>query len=90
MYYLYKYYMESHVTTKTPSTLNYDSEDEIEDEDSDEEVQRLIMPRTSAATFRPAVQQQQQQQVVYIPMPYYTTTPTNAYYTPQTAPVYYY
>jgi len=89
MYYLYKYYMASHVPAKTSSShVTYDSDYES-DEESDEEVQRLIKPRTPATTFRPVVQQQQQQQIVYIPMPYYNTTPTTAYYAPQTAPVYY-
>ncbi len=86
MYYLYKYYMASHVP-KISFSVDSDREDESdEEEESDEEVQRLIKPRT--AVSQPAVQQQQ---IVYVPMSYYyTTTPTTTYHTPQVAPVYYY
>jgi hypothetical protein len=87
MYCLYRYYMASHQTNTPSYTKSYasDSEDESGEEESDEEVQILIKPRTRLPA--PVLPLQQQRQVVYIPLPYYTTTPT--YYAPQVTPYYY-
>jgi hypothetical protein len=88
MYYLYRYFMESHVNASKPSStyVGYeesDNEDEESDMDSDQKVTVQLLPRQISHRPNPV---QQQQPVYYMPVPYYTTTPT--YYAPQVTHIY--
>ncbi len=86
MYYLYKYYIESHVSTTKPHIYDeeWDAEmDEESDEQDDDEAAPLhVQPRY---VHVPQVPQAQPQPIYYVPAQYY---PTPMYYAPQVTPVY--
>lgn len=91
MYYLYKYFMDSHVP-QTPKTYAYygDSDDsdveldEESDEEGDEETPMRVQPRYIHVPQQQV--QQQPQPIYYVSVPYY---PTPMYYAPsQVTPVY--
>jgi len=83
MYYLYKYYVESHVST-TKKHIYSEYKDVELDEESDLVHEHDSMPLHVQPRYVQAPQAQPQP-IYYVPMPYY---PTPMYYAPQVTPVY--
>jgi hypothetical protein len=88
MYYLYKYFMESHVPTTTKTYSYYEDSDDSDvelNEESDEEgdEETPLQPQ-----YIHVPQQVQPQPMYYVPVPYYPNQMHYGYTNSQVSPVY--